>query len=116
MCVYGLDCVLSIALGRPCGAHDDDRDVEMRKSSLSSPYQACTATRKGTTLTDLRLRWFVPVAAELDDAQLFATCEGSTASPAGTTSIRLAPRVSILYNILYPLSHLHCRSLQTCGP
>ncbi|KAJ7590742.1 fungal-specific transcription factor domain-containing protein [Mycena floridula] len=28
-CVYGLDKVLSIALGRPCGAHDDDCNIEM---------------------------------------------------------------------------------------
>jgi len=30
-CVYGLDRVLSMALGRPSGANDDDCDVELRK-------------------------------------------------------------------------------------
>ena len=34
-CVYGLDRVLSIALGRPSGAHDEDCDVELRKPRLS---------------------------------------------------------------------------------
>lgn len=79
-CVYGLDRVLSIALGRPCGAHDDDCDVEMRESTF-----LCSLCGMNLTASAL-VHSFVWIAAELDDAQLLATCEGSTVSPAGTTS------------------------------
>jgi hypothetical protein len=33
-CIYGLDKVLSIALGRPSGTLDEDCNVEMRRSLL----------------------------------------------------------------------------------
>src|SRR5882672_3374111 len=32
-CVYGLDRVLSMCLGRPSGASDDDCDTELRKAA-----------------------------------------------------------------------------------
>ncbi|KAE9404478.1 hypothetical protein BT96DRAFT_813532, partial [Gymnopus androsaceus JB14] len=43
-CVYGLDRVLSIALGRPNGTHEDDFDIEMR--TLADDAQL-TALRDG---------------------------------------------------------------------
>jgi hypothetical protein len=64
-CIYGLDKALSIALGRPSGAHDDDCNVEMRESLYSSVV----------ALTDIF------VAAELDDSQMLVFFAGEHVSP-----------------------------------
>ena len=78
-CVYELDRVLSIALGRPSGAHDDDCDVEMRESTGYFEVLHIETSRTNACSGAV-------IAVELDDSQLLVMCEGSTVSPAGTTS------------------------------
>lgn len=55
-CVYSLDRVLSISLGRPLATHDDDCTVEYRKFSLVTAM----------------LSLIVSAAAEIDDSNLIA--------------------------------------------
>lgn len=65
-CVYGLDRVLSIALGRPPGAHDDDCNIDLRRSSANNILHYLT---------------LAITAEELDDAQLIDFCEGKSVVP-----------------------------------
>lgn len=65
-CVYGLDRVLSIALGRPSGTHDDDCDAEMRECALSCAIKPSLNTA---------------AAAQLTDEQVLASCEGEALVP-----------------------------------
>lgn len=68
-CVYGLDRVLSVSLGRPGGTQDDDCDTEFRALVTSLPVSE-----------DSRAEAF-RIATEVNDEDLDAWSEDAVAFP-----------------------------------